>query len=1085
MRLLFFLLPLSLFAQARGEEAADRMARADREFFRAAYALSVEHCGRAADLFRGAGEAEKEVRATALAAESCLRLSELDRAEEWLKRSMGRVVNGLGDRPTPAAAYAHEISAQWALAKGNPRGALPRAEKSLAMRQGFSGKEADADRVRSLLVLAKTLLALSQLPEAENALQKAGPLAAALGPEHPLLVDLELARASCAYERGALEQMRRHNEIALDLSLQIHGETHDRTADAYAQSSLYYKLALAADDIELRLLAKAFDIREQLFGDRPSLSLADSYERLAELNYNLSDLDGALDCYLKAQEIYAAVYRTETHPDVALCYVLMARCYGRKGNSDSEFVNLQKALGIQLATLPANSDFLANTYNELSIHYGKQENCALQLLYAQKAYDIWARTKGPESAYASIGMANMAAAYGGIPGEEHREKALLETALAIKVKLMGEFARGTARNYYQLGRYHQKNGDFERALDFFQRSLMANSRGFRQTDPARNPSVGQALSLGQFVETLRAKAQTFSAAARRSSDGGKSLQRAYSTYGICLAAIDTLRLDIKSPGSKQDILLNFFPVFEEAIAMAKVLYEAGGEKRYLHEAFRVAERSKAYLLQQALRESESKGHGSVPDSVVAREREFRSRKDFWAQKTIEAEMQTEAPDLSALRDSLRRAKRRMEDYARWLEIRYPQYHRIKYRSETASVEDIRSGLTDKNTLLLEYFWGDSAVYLFAVGHDDVRLFALPSPNRLDEQLELLQQNLSDYAALAGDPEEAWRSFRGLAWPVFRDLVRPALAGRGYNRLVVVPDGRLNAIPFEALLTDSVQGGLQPDFARLPYLVRDFAVSYGYSATLLCQHAQKTSRTGVPRFAAFAPAYRYGPPSDTAAPLPLPGAEREIGALSKWFEGRSFLGREATESRFKDCAGRYDIVHLATHGYLNSNAYYSFLAFGSEKTDSLQDNAFHAYELLGMDLRAELVVLSACETGRGAFQRGEGVLSLARSFMHAGSGCVVMSLWRVSDQSTAALMERFYEGLGEGLSKDDALRRAKLHWLQQANALQGHPFFWAAFVAVGNTAPLLDPWATWRLGAWVLGGLGALVLAVRWFQKNRA
>jgi CHAT domain-containing protein len=1081
IRYLLLLMPFALWAQSPGAMDSG-MSLGDRDFFRADYSRAIGYFMTAAERYRAQGDVESEIRAFARAAEACLRLSDLYRAGELLKKTEKIIVRTCQDRPSPAVAFGYELLAQWALAKGSPQSARPFAEKALAMREGFSGSGSVEDLLRSHLVLAHVDLALSQISVAQTSLQKAEGLMRTLGEEHPLQVELWQALGTCAYEAGDWERMRKCYENGLALSRQVYGERHDRTADGYAQASLYYKLALAADDIERWLLIKAFDIREKLFGDRPSLSLADSYERIAELNYNLSDLDGALDYYLKAQEIYAAVYQTEVHPNVALCYVLMARCYSRKGNTDSEFVTLQKALQIQTATLPPDSDFLANTYNDLSIYHGRQENPLLQLEYAQKAHAIWERTKGRESVHASIGLANMAAAYGGLPGLEHREKELLEAALAIKVKLMGEYGKGTARNYYQLGRFHQKNGDHALALDFFQRSLRANSRGFTDTATARNPDVGQAIVLGQYVETLRAKAQTLLAFSKKQAGSEPAALLAYRTYGQCLSAIDSMRLDIKSPGSKQDILLVFFPVFEEAIALAKHLYEVRHEVRFLHEAFEVAERSKAHLLLQAVRETDNKGLGLLPDSLLVRERELSSRKDYWAKKYTEAERQLAPEALAPIRDSLRKARREMEAFAQQLQNRFPQIYRMRYQWETVSARTVQKELCPAGTLLLEYFWGDSAVYVFALDEDGIRLFAVPGPNRLDEQLELLQETLSDYAALSQDPNQSWQQLCRGGWTVFRELVRPALLGRDYRRLVVVPDGRLNAIPFEALLTDSTHG--QPmDFSALPYLVRDYRVSYTYSAALLQQHKARGAAWHRPRFAAFAPAYRVAGSGDSLARMPLPGAEREVGVIARQFGGRTFFGSEATEAQFKAQGHGYEILHLATHGYVSGSGQHSFLAFGSEKTDSLQDNALYAYELQGLDLRAELVVLSACETGRGAFQRGEGVLSMARDFMHAGSGSVVMSLWRVSDRSTAALMEHFYEGLGAGLSKDEALQESKLAWLRQAGPLEGHPFFWAGFVVVGNPDPLLDPWLPWRIAGWAVVGIGGAFGWFTWSQKR--
>ena len=157
-----------------------------------------------------------------------------------------------------------------------------------------------------------------------------------------------------------------------------------------------------------------------------------------------------------------------------------------------------------------------------------------------------------------------------------------------------------------------------------------------------------------------------------------------------------------------------------------------------------------------------------------------------------------------------------------------------------------------------------------------------------------------------------------------------------------------------------------------------------------------------------------------------------------------------------------------HGILDTKRpMMSSLAF-TENRDSTEDNFLHAYEISNMKLNANLVVLSACETGYGKFEQGEGVVSIARSFMYAGVPSLVVSLWQVNDVSTAKIMNSFYLNLSDGMNKATALRHAKLDYLKNTKGITGHPAFWSPFIQLGDSRPIYlktrVSWLTWGVGA---------------------
>ncbi len=257
------------------------------------------------------------------------------------------------------------------------------------------------------------------------------------------------------------------------------------------------------------------------------------------------------------------------------------------------------------------------------------------------------------------------------------------------------------------------------------------------------------------------------------------------------------------------------------------------------------------------------------------------------------------------------------------------------------------------------------------------------------------------------------------------------------------------VPFELLLMGEDQD--------TQYICDKFTVSYGISATLYFDQDASALKS-VDNLLAVAPKYnnaidpkrdnydvmRSGKPEDLGD---LPGTKLEIESISGFWNSELLVGSTATESAFKDQSGEFDIVHIATHGMIDPEyGDYSKLAFIA---DTLNDGFLHAYELKNLDVKAQLVTLSACNTGIGRVAEGEGVMSLARAFRSAGVPSVVTSLWPASDKSTPKLMSHFYENLKNGLPKDLALNNARKQYLKTAVGKARHPYYWGGFILIGD------------------------------------
>jgi CHAT domain-containing protein len=265
--------------------------------------------------------------------------------------------------------------------------------------------------------------------------------------------------------------------------------------------------------------------------------------------------------------------------------------------------------------------------------------------------------------------------------------------------------------------------------------------------------------------------------------------------------------------------------------------------------------------------------------------------------------------------------------------------------------------------------------------------------------------------------------------------------------VIVPDGPLWELPFQALM---------PRAGR--YLVEDRSVSYVPSLTVLREmHARRRALGAGSLLALANPTLGETGPTRGIALMggeslaALPEAEEQTRALAALYpasDRRVYVGADAREDVFKREAGRHRLLHLATHGLLDdANPLYSQLVLAAPRPGDAEDGLLEAREILGLDLDADLAVLSACDTGRGQISGGEGLIGLSWSFFVAGCPTTVVSQWKVESRSTSALMVALHKELRAGRARADALARAMRSQMRRPQ--WRHPFYWAAFAVIGD------------------------------------
>jgi CHAT domain-containing protein len=356
----------------------------------------------------------------------------------------------------------------------------------------------------------------------------------------------------------------------------------------------------------------------------------------------------------------------------------------------------------------------------------------------------------------------------------------------------------------------------------------------------------------------------------------------------------------------------------------------------------------------------------------------------------------------------------------------------------------------------------------------------------------LKEQLEAFRQLNSRPDSGQEAFAELAYSLYTQLLAPVSSHLNQPNLIIIPDGQLGYLPFHLLLT----GDEGTNYRDLPYLLRDYSIRYEYAASLLLQDWDRPKPKHT--YAGFAPEYQgdeltYKRSAEDSLLLsslydedllreglsPLQSNQEEVAFAAEALKGIHYEGSEALESSFKAVAPRSRVLHLAMHALTNDkDPIYSQLIF-SREPDTLEDGKLHAYELYNMNLDADLAVLSACETGAGKVQSGEGVMSLSHAFKYAGCPNIVMSLWQAHDRSTSELVKTFFRQLQKGEGKADALRHASLSFLESADERYTHPFYWGGMVVVGDNEPIgrRMPW----LG--ILGVIAVLGSAVYWYFRK--
>ncbi len=555
-----------------------------------------------------------------------------------------------------------------------------------------------------------------------------------------------------------------------------------------------------------------------------------------------------------------------------------------------------------------------------------------------------------------------------------------------------------------------------------------------------------------------------------------SLHQSLQTFLMADRLIDIIRIESKEFQSKLYWRKQSAEVYGNAV-------EACFLAQDIEHAFYFMEKNKALLLTEDLINHKLRQSLKLPKDIT--DKETIVRKKIYLLETKKAAT-TDPKELDALSIEVLHQKRYLYQLQDSIHNAFDTYVQVDIRSPIPNIQSVQKSL-DENTIVFEYnisehetygFTTDKEytpllegsrygrktfhkAYVLCITKNDLHFIEVQQANQLKKDVIVLMHKV----ATPFKTQKDILSYQNIGYRVFDQLfpkehLKNSLKDK---KLIIIPDHYLNYLPFEALVTSSNSD------KKMRYLIEDSEISYGYSHAFLKNSSSPGSETKHISFLGFAPGNfeKYD-----LAPLEN---KQEVSDILHYFPGEIVADTDATKERFLSIQKNHPIIHLATHADA-VDAISPWIAFS--------DSKLQLEELYLTKNKSELVVLSGCNTLQGRQETGEGVMSLARGFFYSGTKSVVSSLWNADDRSTRYIMQQFYKNLKDKQSKSEALREAKLDYLNNHNLSEGSPHFWATFVLLGDPSALQTSsrlskyW--WLL---LLSILLVVVIAYRTHQKN--
>lgn len=807
------------------------------------------------------------------------------------------------------------------------------------------------------------------------------------------------------------------------------------------KGKLSHFLGKYTEAIELYKKALAFFLK----ADGSIIEKAYNLELQAGSYYMLKDYENALDFYQQANAIYHDLL-PENHNRLIKSHTDLASVY--KGLEDYEkaiehfrIAALNRTLSPYQYRVFGETLWKANRFEEAEVLL-KKANAYAESREVKDEKEVADTHFWLGSFYLQTGRDNLLGLY------------YLNLAVGEYRSILGDKNEPLGRALLAQAKYFVVENNTEKALEIIQSSIIALTPGFYSKNPLVNPD-GLQLSVQSVANSLGWKARTLAQHYEKMKHI-KYLEASFDTYQLSLKLVEGFRLTQKY---SSNLILNkeVNNLLDQAIQVSHKLYLLTGESRYFEATFSFIEQNKSTALLASLQQNDSIHLSNVPVELIEKENNLKQSLLSLEEKTGQLASSSSNPDQNLNWVYLQQKqafKNSLDSVQNILSSDYPEYYRLFYGNNVIGISDVQKQLS-RNKVLIDYAITDSLLLVYVISKDQADVYTKKMPVGFDNSILRLLQLIRHVNT--DNSYADYHSFINLAQKNYQFLLGDFAESLKGKELFIVPDGILSYLPFEVLLTDSVVKE-QPDYRSLPYFINNNVCSTLNSAAIYFSYSKK-KKPNYGQIIVFAPSYSFFERSDTTRRddfilMPLLHVKRELESISFFFKPKIFKGEKATIAKFKSNAPKASVLHLAMHTVLNDdNPLQSQLVFAAD--DESSSGAFTVGELFGMDLSADLAVLSACNSGNGKLNKGEGIMSLSTGFQYAGVPSVIMTHWDVNDKYSADLMAGLYTYLAKGLEKNVALHNTKLDMINNGSTIYSHPYYWAGFTLIGNETAIVS------------------------------
>lgn len=841
-------------------------------------------------------------------------------------------------------------------------------------------------------------------------------------------------------------------------------EVSDRITDErdhyYSKTLVYNNLGVAyrkAGDPQMAMqyYEKNREFLEKLFHDEhPEIAM--NYNNVGAIHYGVGDFARAAQYFVRAANIMEINYG-RNHQSVAATYNNAGTCYFQLNNLEEAIRYLELAQEIKINVLGEDHLDTAIGHSNLAAIYKSREEFDAALSNYNRSLEIRRNNFGNNHPNLVNPYLQRSKLYLAME-QPYRALSDIREVLNIARYKLGEFHPHVAETFIKSGHAHRAINEYEAALGNYQQALIRLADGFEKTDVFENPHELKTSHPTLLLSALSSKADLKNDYYLLKRDKA-TLESANETFKLAIELIGDLQMNYQHEASKLSLLGENFSIFEGAMVSAYNLYRLTGSDTYLDELFTITEQSKARIASELFQESKARQFAGVPNDVIEQERVNNARIASLHKKLTLEKEKGEDQDMQKVRElqeGLFDAHTAQQEFIDMLEEKYPAYFEMKYFRKIPALEEVQQHLVTEDQIVLNYLVGDEHNFVMAISHNDVSIHKLDMENNLPELIGKLRTSIDKKVASA---------YRENAAALYDQLLRP-VEGRiaGYSNLLIIPDHVLHYLPFELLLKEPAEIDRADTWS---YLIRDYQVSYAPSLMVYRKMRDKGD-FNANNLLAVAPyiesSVEYSGETsmrdytDGLSPLPITRYETEeivnIFKSQRRFwnvlsprQNVTLLQNQAASIRSLNNLdlSNFGYLHFATHAFIHESS--PSLSGILLADDGDGDKIIYLDDIYNLELNADLVVLSACDTGIGSIARGEGIIGFNRAFIHSGAQNLLVSLWKVGDRNTSELMIHFYREMFSGAGKAEALRAAKLSLIDRPDT--AFPSEWASFVLIGR------------------------------------